>query len=349
MKPIGFLGVAAGIWMLMASSALSQWMTQSIPLQAGWNAVYLRVQPEPEDCDSLLEGLPIESVWRWNIRYTTIQFDIDPSQLLNSDTDWAAWLPPAHPQTFVRNLFLLQGGCAYLMRVPSNTAPFTLSLKGRPVLPRITWYPSSLNFVGLPISSSSPPYFSEFFRYTSDIGLSRLMGGGEIYALSTNGAGREIIDPVRERVQAGSAYWIRAKAVTEYVGPLEISLDYGTALDFAASVSERTLHVRNVTTNASFAVTITPQDSESAPDGQTPVAGPVPLSYFVSQPESNLVDWVNFPSALTKTLSPGEDWALRLAVRRAELSEPGLYQSLLRITDNGGCLEGHVPVSAEQP
>ena len=47
---------------LTTSSANGQWITQTIPLQPGWNAVFLEVQPEPDQCESVFQGLPVESV-----------------------------------------------------------------------------------------------------------------------------------------------------------------------------------------------------------------------------------------------------------------------------------------------
>lgn len=349
MKRINGCGLAAVILMSLSSFSPAQWLTQNIPLKAGWNAIQLRVQPAAADCDTVLSGHPVECVWRWNIRYTTVQFDLDPAQVISENTDWVTWLPTSHPQSYLRNLFSFQAGQRYLFKVASNTAPFTLAVKGTPGLPVITWYPAALNLAGLPVAAANPPTFADFFRHTPDIGVMRLTDGGEVFAITTNGAGREIMDPDRERIESGVAYWIRAKNETDYTGPVKVVLDYGTRLDFDVGVSERTLTVRNITTNASFSVAVAAQNSEAAPDGETPVAGAVPLSYFVTQPESNLVDWVNFPSTLSKIIAPGEDWAIRLTVRRAELAAPGRYQSLLRITEAGGLLDVYVPVSAEQP
>ncbi|HSH15605.1 MAG TPA: hypothetical protein VLD18_06210, partial [Verrucomicrobiae bacterium] len=58
----------------LPDSLRAQWHQQSIQLRPGWNAVFLEVRPEPEDCDTLLAGLPVESVWDWNRSADSVQF-----------------------------------------------------------------------------------------------------------------------------------------------------------------------------------------------------------------------------------------------------------------------------------
>ena len=129
-------GVACllGIW-LGACTAHAQWLTQHIPLLPGWNAVYLDVQPEPVFCAQIFSGWPVESVWKWDRHYTSVQFTEDPETLIPEDPHWLVWLPPDHPQAFLGRLFALQGCQAYLIKVASNAAPFVLALKGKAMIP----------------------------------------------------------------------------------------------------------------------------------------------------------------------------------------------------------------------
>lgn len=50
----------------------AQWRTQTIQLQPGWNAVHVEVQPQPDDCDTILANVSVESVWKWHRRFSTI-------------------------------------------------------------------------------------------------------------------------------------------------------------------------------------------------------------------------------------------------------------------------------------
>ena len=72
----------------LTASLQAQWLTQRVPLQPGWNVVHLEVQPEPGACDQVFAGLPIQSVWKWDRRFTTIQFTVDPGTLLPENPDW---------------------------------------------------------------------------------------------------------------------------------------------------------------------------------------------------------------------------------------------------------------------
>ena len=68
-------------------SGFAQWVTQSITLNPGWNAVFLEVQPANPDCDAVFAGIPVESVWAWNRRYSSVQFIQDAAQLVPGQPD----------------------------------------------------------------------------------------------------------------------------------------------------------------------------------------------------------------------------------------------------------------------
>jgi hypothetical protein len=46
----------------------AQWITQSLDLKAGWNAVYLHVDASHETLDTLVgadQANPIQEIWMW--------------------------------------------------------------------------------------------------------------------------------------------------------------------------------------------------------------------------------------------------------------------------------------------
>src|SRR2546430_989224 len=92
-----------------AFTASAQWTNQTITLRPGWNAVFLEIQPEPRDSDTVFANLPVESVWLWNRRVKTVEFLSDPSQLLPGDPDWLTYLPPSHPSRAIMNLLVVLG------------------------------------------------------------------------------------------------------------------------------------------------------------------------------------------------------------------------------------------------
>ncbi len=84
---------------LLACAALparAQWITQSIALKTGWNAVYLHVDPSYATIDQLIGSaapviLPIDEVWRWNPAQSDSQFVTSPQKPTDSPTQWASW------------------------------------------------------------------------------------------------------------------------------------------------------------------------------------------------------------------------------------------------------------------
>src|SRR5258705_13980488 len=112
-----------------ATPALAQWTNQTVVLHQGWNAVFLEVQPEPSDCDTLFAGIPIESVWGWNRTFSSVQYIQDPNALIPGQPNWLTYLPPASTNTVVNTLFTLQGDHAYLIKLAANASPVNWTIR----------------------------------------------------------------------------------------------------------------------------------------------------------------------------------------------------------------------------
>ncbi len=336
-------------------SGRAQWLTQRVPLQPGWNAVQLQVQPEPGACAQVFAGLPVQSVWKWDRRFSTIEFVVDPATLLPESPDWLLWLPPSDPRSFLSRLFELQGGQSYLIKVASNAAPFTLAIKGRVILPRLDWYPHGLNLVGLPVHTNHPPTFTDFFRFTPEVDTSRSYAN-ELYRLDSQGRGQRIVQPARDRMQPGVAYWIACARAPAYFSALHVTPS-GGAVDFGTLLVRQELTVKNTHPTDTLTVWLRQRASESPPaTAAVPeLAGPVPLSYL-SKNVSNQWVWADFPLAgLSRALAPGEAWPVRLGVRRSDFSpytplgtNGAAYQSILEVADAGESLMIRVPVVAQK-
>jgi len=78
-KAVPTMTVALVLWSLAASG---QWTTQTIPLEPGWNAVFLEVDPEPNATEAVAGAVPVESIWAWNGRSTIVQYIQDPETLV---------------------------------------------------------------------------------------------------------------------------------------------------------------------------------------------------------------------------------------------------------------------------
>lgn len=335
--------------MLAAGQVSAQWTTQTIPLQPGWNAVHLQVQPEPADCDAAFAGIPAESVWLWNRRYAPVQFIQDPATLVPTNANWLIYLPPAHPDAGQTTLFRLTGGKCYLIRLPDTASPTNWVVHGRPVTTRTTWLTDSLNLVGFSVDAQSPPTYREFF------GPSAAHSAAIFYRLRTDGYWEQVPLPTVTRMTDGRAIWLKSLGSSTYQGPVDVMLEQRTGLEFGHVLNEQTLVIRNAGTDTKTLV-VRQLASEPPPSGESfpPLAGEVPLSYWYSSDTVPGV-WTNLPATLTrKNVAPGAEWRLRLAVRRADMSSPPstsselepLYQSLLEVTESAGTRRHVIPVSA---
>jgi hypothetical protein len=327
----------------------AQWTTQTIPLNPGWNAVALDVQPIPADCASVFAGLPIQGVWRWSKRAAALQFVTDPNQLLPRNPDWLFWVPPGHPQALLNTLFAVHAGDSLLIRLAADAAPVSWKLKGTPCLWRRQWLAGTLQLTGLPVPAQTTT-FEDFFRPTSAVPITRT-DGGEMYQLNSSGQGVRLWEPGRVRVQPGTAYWIRARSATDYIGPLRIELDSGDVLEFPAALWTRRINVRNESPTART-VTLRVLPSEAPPPGAlAKVAGPVALDYCEKDWSQGLPRDVYRPLApqLSRSVAPGATWSVELSPRRREMTgapADALWQSLIEVTD-GATVRQLVGVRAE--
>jgi len=319
----------------------AQWVQQRITLNPGWNAVYLEVQPEPKDCEAVFAGLPIENVWAWNRRFSSVQFIQDASSLVPRQPEWLTYFPADSGEHMLANLFIVQGGHAYLIKLGGNKSVNWL-VKGKPIVRSIDWVGDSFNLVGFRVDPNSPPTFSVFFA------PSPAHTGQPVYRLGSTGKW-ERINPPTERIRPGQAYWVYCVGQSSYSGPLKLTLEQGGILDFGRTLTEQTLRIKNEA-GAPGQVTLRRQTSATPPDTEPSLAGEVLLSYWnISDAnDPNNFRWLDFPERLQLNIEPREELGIRIAVRRGEM--PGttgdLYQSLLEVLDQQG-LRLWVPVAAE--
>ena len=325
--------------LLGAFPAMAQWTTQTIVLRPGWNAVFLEVQPEPKDCDTLLAGMPVESVWAWNRRFSSVQFIQDPNELVPAQPDWLTYVPPTAPTRSARNLFVLQGGRSYLIKLAPTAGEVSWNILGRPVLCRPDWLADSMNFVGFPLDANSPPTFESFFV------ASPSQAGQPIYRLDAFGRWERVSSPATTAMKSGEAFWVRCAGPSTYSGPLGAMFEQHNGLDYGRSLLEQTLRLQNKSASTrTFTARVLA--SASPPNASFPaLAGDVPLSYYRFNPANHEVGWAALPTQLSQNnVLPGQDWALRLAVRRIDMAEYAaqplspqpLYQSLVEVSDGAG-------------
>lgn len=344
--------VAAGVGMLLAvrvEPCHGQWVVQSVPLQQGWNAVYLAVQPFPPDPAAQFGALPVKSIQRHNLNIGTAQFDTDPADLFLRDDEWLSWRPDDGRSGYVNTLRNLVGDAAYLVQAASNC---TWTVTGRPVPPQMNWVAGRFNMAGFQVAQdATQPTFAGFFRHEPDIDTSPSYTAERVFTIGTNLAHQNITPrTTQQRIAPGTAYWIMAQGASRYAGGLRVRTANPDGLEFGVREDELDLSVCN-DYGAPVTLTVRHTASAAAPDGFPAVAGVVPLLYL----EEGLTNRQWRPwgagTSLPFSLGTGETLTLRLAVDRPGMGQPvpadGYWQSLVEVGSSCGSLV-RVPVSVRK-
>lgn len=336
--------------------ARAQWLTQTNSLEAGWNAVFLHVDAAHETLDSLVggdPGNPILEVWRWNPPSVT-QFSDSPATPTET-IEWISWNRTNASSSLQR----LTGDSAYLVRVAANSAPYTWTVKGRPVAPRADWTISGLNLIGFSTVPTSPPNFQEFLAQAQEFQSATpeiySYGGGDLDASNPV----LIASPFLQQltlVKRGQAFWVRAGTVfNRYFGPFEVVQRGETGVDFSDTSSSYTFRLRNLTASP-LTVTLRLNASETPPIGQSNIVGLPPLLLRGAVNLTNLTyGYTNLPlnSPRAWTLAArdqeGSELQVVLGLNRTAITAPpgSLLAGILSFTDSLGFTLVQVPVSAK--
>ena len=344
------LGLAVLLLCMSSAGLRAQWVNQTLALKPGWNAVYLEVDPEPVECDALFAGLPVESVWSWNKRFSSVQFIQDPDTLVPGQSEWLTWLPASHPAETLANLFTVRGGLPYLIKVADTAAPFSWTVKGRPRVQSVDWISDSYNFVGFPVSGSTPPTFQTFFAGSTN------QAGKQIYRLNPSGLWEQVSNPATTAMRSGEALWVRCDGRSSYTGPTLVDVPGGISMFYSWQSSELTLRLKNQS-GAARVFSLKALASLPAPANWPALAGSIPFSYYVADLPNNQAGWVPLPATLNSpSLPSGGEWLVRIEARRRDMAPfagaPGaagaLYQSLLEVTDGTG-FHQWIAVTADGP
>ena len=342
-KIVNGFKLPASIVLLLATLAWpchAEWMQQTIVLRAGWNAVFLNIQPEPADCDGALAGLPVESVWDFNPSIDAPQFVQDPNTLIPGSPSWLTWFPPVSAQAGISSLFALRDGRPYLIKLPDNAAPANWVVTGRPSLRPLTWHPGGVNFVGFRVGATGPTFQTLF---AGESGLANQ----PVYTLGTAGDWQQVLSLSTTRPESGKSYWVRCASPAQRSGTIVVQGVGNGGLTFRSGATEQSLRIRN-TSAAARNISVRLLASATPPPGQPLKAGPVPLEYRTTDYSNAAFGWATFPAALTfNALPAGQEWNVRLGARLpTNATAPGSsYQSLLEISDDAGT-RWILPVSA---
>ena len=348
---------AFALWSVVLWSvvpARAQWVTQTISLKAGWNAVYLHVDPSYSPLNTLVGAdlsNPILEVWRWAPPSSTLQFVQSPQQ----PVEGAQWMSWTRNSTDTQLLQTLVGNSAYLVRVATNVSTYTWTIKGRPLPPAYTWTTTGLNFLGFPTVPVNPPAFDSFLSQVPDLQLNAEIywyPGGELGA----GNPARVYAMRNSKVNRGQAYWIRAGTVyNNYFAPFQLAISGSSGVNYRDSLSVFSFRLRNLAAT-NLTVNLGLVASETPPTGQTNIVGPPALWVRGALNTTNLTysytrlavggshSWTLPAQGLS-----GSDIEVVLGLDRTTMSSSvgSLYAGVLRLTDSLGFAQVDMPVAAQ--
>lgn len=256
----------------------AQWKTETYSLIAGWNAIWLPLDPAVANIDSALSSRPeIIEVWRWNPP-SGPQFVTDPSTPVQSDPAWSVWRRGAPGQS---TLFAFTPNAPYLIRVADGSTASTLSLQGRPVVPNYKWSTTGVNFVGFPTTSPGPT-FSQFLAPSAALAdttnVLKYVGGPLVSSgtsdpnyisggstIPNSARNPQLVNLPTERVARGVAYWVQATKYSDYYGPISVGLTDQRGLNFGRTGLVLKLNLRNKTAAQSVTVSLSLLASDAPP------------------------------------------------------------------------------------
>lgn len=306
----------------------TQQAVQSIPLQPGWNSIYLEVEPANRDPSTVFQGVDLDSLWTHQARLPAVDFVQDPSEPVWNRDQWLVFVPTNRVEAFQNNLHQVLIHHSYLVKLNGST-PVTVQVTGRPALHAVEWTPDAFNYRGFPIDPSSPPTFHDFFRHSTahyNAATSQLQ---QIYRLNTSGQWTTV--GTGDLMKAGEAYWVFCKGPSDYLAPLSAKVA-GDGLDFGLVVPELEVQLINRTASARNAI-INDLNSPS-------LFSSIQLDTTAGFQSAPL------PSSLTLPLTSSQTQNLRLMPRRQAFTS-GSLETILSVEDGAGT-RFLVPVAAQK-
>lgn len=335
-KKLCFILLAMSLPVLTASA---QWVTQAVHLRAGWNSVFLRVDPYPNRCEIQFKGLPIESVWTFDPRFSSVQFIQNPSELTPEIPEWRSYFPPNRPKALKTNLFILRAGRCYMIKVSEDA---TWTVKGRPLLMDQEWKPDAYNLVGFYVDPQNPPTYANWFSTSA---AHRPL---EVWSLGDDGTWQRIPDPASTLIIPGQAYWVFCRGPSDYQGPVRISLGAARQLEYPRLVVEHAMQFKHEGSGErQIFVDEIPSEVPPAfvPEFPSihlhPLAGDVPLAYrSTSAGGPSRFTYVGLPSTINFPATERAAKQIKIAVQRNRMppssDRDARYQSILVIKDGAG-------------
>src|SRR5262245_16376635 len=139
--------------------AHAQSVTQTYSLKAGWNAVFLEVEPQDRDPARVFAGTPVQVVAAFFPQSHPAPYLRNPGDAPWREEGWGVWYAPSRPDAVVTSLRDLGGCRPYLIE---SAADFEWKITGRVKIKPVRWQPNTYNFLGFSLDPQAPPTFDKF-------------------------------------------------------------------------------------------------------------------------------------------------------------------------------------------
>jgi hypothetical protein len=310
----------------LANAGSAATREQSIQLRAGWNAVFVEVEPLVQQPAELFAGTPVEVVAAFFPQTHPTTYVKNPGDAPWREEGWRVWYAPSREDGFLANLHAIHGNQAYLIYSQSG---FAWNLRGAVTVRSIRWQPDSYNLTGFQLDPHSPPTFYQFFA------PSPAHSGQRIYRL-IDGSWSPVRDLSTTLMQSGEAYWVFCSGGSSYQGPVELRVSGGAELDLGRAVRDARVELVN-SSSKPMRLVLESMSTDA----------PLPLAYLSQDLQSLRTTFPVLPSRLELPRVPaGSSQFLRLAARREQMTA-ARQSALLRI-NNGEGVELWLPVVAER-
>jgi hypothetical protein len=306
---------------------------QIIPIQKGWNAIFLEVHPEDPEPATVFSGTSVEIAATFYTPVSTAQFITNPGADLLKQTGWGVWYAEKRADAFLSSLHSIYGQRAYLL---FSTSDFIWKVSGSVLPPETLWTPDAFNFVGFAVHPQAGPTFAQFFAGSKAHKTDR------IYRLVA-GAWKRVVDPSAETIRSGEAFWIFCQGSSTFPGPLGVETITRKGLILSSSVNA--INLRN---NVNYPVSAT---IEHLPSGPNPVALSIVITALgegalmardVSTPLPDGAWLQRLPA-----LESGETLKVPFEARLVQ-GEKTFRSSILKISSDTGT-EIYIPVVSTRP
>jgi hypothetical protein len=290
-------------------------MEQVFQLHPGWNAVFLEVNPDAANMDSLFQGIPLASVWAFDSSFSSREFVREQSEELVNRPEWHVHFPASREESLLNDLFRLQANHAYLVKIDGlNTVDWHVT--GTPSLHYPDWVSNAYNLTGFPVDPVAPADFETF------LSSSPAHAGQPIFRLDPSGQWQEIINPGSTLMETGTAYWIYTRGTSVFRAPLSLEMADPHGLYFESGIDKLSLVVRNQD-ELSGGISLSFLSSGDS----------LPLKYWKIDSVLNEVNWTDLP--LSFTTAPETPLILWLAASRKDFTQDELA-GILEVSDGAG-------------